>query len=292
MATDLFEKLRGAKKKMIRGANEVVNSEDTKEAGKVITEYGVGVKGMLIKKGGKFLKRYVNEKMTTENPTGATVGAFGEYVVKQVGSEVKKGINVMQKYLEKETHRYHKLEAVPELEIVKGILEGYAQDSQEQGREEIKYKGVEFIVDKTEKELSVSLKSKGKAVELTYFLEGASIPVLSEELCKLTDDLLKRLNRLLDPSVSGLEKTTSLRVARGEKEISYIVQSKKTDRLLEVSYIPEKKRAAIMLSYHSKIGETNETQEEKKNERRKTSRLQKDNRRSDRRPRKNSKGSE
>lgn len=289
MADDLFEKLRGAKKKIIQGANEVMSSEDTKEAGKVITEYGAGIKGVLVKKGGKFLKKYVNEKMTTENPTGATVGAFGEYVLKQVGSEVKKGVNTLQKYLEKETHRYHKLEVVPELEIVKGVIEGYAQDSKEQGREEIKYKGVEFIIDKTEKELYVNLKNKGKAVGLTYFLEGASVPVLSEELNRLTDDLLKRLNRLLDPSVSGLEKTTSLRLARGEKEISYTVQSKKTDNMLEVNYNPEKRRAAVMLNYKSKIEEPNETQEEKKNERRKTSRLQKNNRRSDRGFRKDSK---
>ena len=296
---DLYEKLKGAKKKIIQGANgvmnsEAMNSEGSKEAKEMVSEYGAGLKGMLLKKGSSFLKTYVNEKMTTDNPTGATVGACGEYIVKQVGKEVMKGIVLLQQYLEKEANRYEKLEAIPELEVVKSILEGYAQDSQEQGREQVKYKGVEFIVDKTEKELSVNLKNKEKEVTVTYFLNGVSIPTLSKELYKLTDDLLKRLNKLINPSIASLEKTTNLIIDRDGKEILYHIQFKKTEETLEIGYSPEKKGSAIMLKYSDKIKvKKPEIQEEKKNEtRRKTSGLRKNTRRTNSKPRKHSQGSE
>ncbi|MDP2908727.1 MAG: hypothetical protein Q8N77_02880, partial [Nanoarchaeota archaeon] len=94
----ITEKFKKIKKELIQEANEglkKIQGSSESEAAKAVAEKASGLKGLLIKQGGDFLKKYLKENVTQDNPTGATVGAFGEYVVKQTAAGIKKGIGAL-----------------------------------------------------------------------------------------------------------------------------------------------------------------------------------------------------
>lgn len=263
----ITEKLKKIKRELVQeasGALKTIQGSSESEAAKAVAEKASGLKGLLISKGGAFLKDYLNEKVTEDNRTGAAVGAFTEYVVKRTAAEIKKGLGALQGYLEKESNNYRRQDIMPELEAAREILATYADDKYEQGREDVAYSGVKMTINKTEKELSLNLKRGQKTIELTYlaneFWKRGSLEVaeLNKDFGILTEDLLTRLEKLSDPAIQKVEKKTTLKVPQTKGEATYFVSFKKENGAYEVSYAPENKKNGIMLKY---------VMEETKNER-------------------------
>lgn len=251
---NLKEKLAQIRKKMVIGANEgleKITDPKTKEAGKAFVETASGLKGMLVSKGTDFLKKYLKENMTEEHPTGATIGAFGEYVVKKSVEKVKSGLEALKDYLENETANYQKLDVIPEIEAIRQLIKEYAQDTLEKGREEINYKGIEIVVNTTEKELSLDLKHQPKTVSVTYLLKDKTISELDQDFGVIAEDLLERLNKLSDPAVLKIEKNATLKLQRAKGEAKYFVNLQKGEGRCEVSYTPEDKKYGVILKYVS-----------------------------------------
>lgn len=254
----ITEKLKKIKRELIQEANEglkKIKGSSESEAAKAVAEQASGLKGLLVSKGGKFLKTYLKENVTQDNPTGATIGAFGEYVVKQTAAGIKKGLGALQNYLESESNNYRRQDIMPELEVAREILATYADDKYEQGREDVAYNGIEMMINKTEKELSLNLKRGQKTIELTYlaheFWKKGSLEVaeLNKDFGILTEDLLTRLEKLSDPAIQKVEKKTTLKIPQTKGEATYFVSFKKENGAYEVSYASENKKNGIMLKY-------------------------------------------
>lgn len=248
----ITEKLKKIKKELIQEANEglkKIKGSSESEAAKTVAEQASGLKGLLISKGGQFLKTYLKENVTQDNPTGATIGAFGEYVVKQTVTGIKKGVSALQNYLESESNNYRRQDIMPELEAAREILATYADDKYEQGREDVAYNGIEMMINKTEKEISLNLKRGQKTIELTYLINGREVSDLNNDFGILTEDLLTRLEKLSDPAIQKVEKRTTLKIPQTKGEATYFVSFKKENGAYEVSYASENKKNGIMLKY-------------------------------------------
>lgn len=260
---DLSATIRKVKKELtIRACKglKIVTCEAAKGSGKLVLSKVAGFKGDLVEKGTSFLKNYIKENMAQENPTGATVGAFAEYTVRSAANGIKRTAGSLKDYLEKESTHYKRLEVIPEMEIVKHLIDEYAKDDHELGEEAFCYEGVEFAVNKVAKELSISLKHQQRTVEVKYLLNKNPISKLNDDLNTLSDDLLNRMDKLSDPALLRVDKQTLLKILNEKGETTYLVTFKKTGTLCEVNYSPEDKKEGIILKYS--------TQEAKENERR------------------------
>ncbi|MBM3199791.1 hypothetical protein FJZ53_02550 [Candidatus Woesearchaeota archaeon] len=255
---ELADKISRFKKKVIEktdeGIQKLKGSEeagDAKEVGKKVVEEAVGLKSRIIKEGTAFAKKYMKENVTQENSTGATIGAFGEYLVKKTAKGVKAAAEALTDYIENEAVKYHKKDTFPELEAARSLVNEYAQDNVEQGEEELNYKGIDLIIKRTDRDLSINLKNKQKKIELTYFLKDAEISDLNYEFDTLTGDLLKRLDKLSDPATVKINKTTVLKMDSplNKNGKVYTVSLKKIDGAYEVGYTPENRKAGVMLKY-------------------------------------------
>lgn len=253
---ELTEKLQKFKKKVIektdKGIQALKGSPDAKgatETGKEVLKEVSGLKARLIQEGTNFVKTYMKDNVTKENSTGATLGALGEYIVKKTVKGVTAVADTLTEYIENEAVKYHRLDTIPELEAAKALINEYAKDKEEQGDELLQYKGIEMVLGKTEKDLSIRLKNKGKTIGLTYLLKDTEISYLNKDFEIITGDLLKRLDKLSDPATLRIDKRTTLKIPLTKGEATYLVSFKKEDGTYEVSYTPENKKTGIMLKY-------------------------------------------
>ena len=91
------------KEELLNGANKglkTLKSKAAKETSKFATDLALGVPGFVATQGTKLAKKYIKDSVKKENPTGATIGALGESLVKQVVGGVTTSVNVLQDYLE------------------------------------------------------------------------------------------------------------------------------------------------------------------------------------------------
>jgi len=257
---ELTNKLRKFKKKVIEKADEGIQTvkgspetNDAKEVGKKVIEEAIGLKSRLIKEGTEFAKKYMKENVTQENSTGATIGALGEYIVKKTVKGVKTVADAVTDYIENEAKKYHQIDLMPEIQIAKSLINEYAKDKEEQGEEAINYKGIEIVLNKTEKELSVDLKNDQKEITIKYLLNGNDISELNKDLEYLTGDLIKRVNKLSDPDTLKINKKTTFAIPNSKGETVYTVNFKKENDTYEVNYAPNNKILGIVNKKHGVI---------------------------------------
>ncbi|MBL7100577.1 MAG: hypothetical protein ISS23_01340 [Nanoarchaeota archaeon] len=264
---NLSDKVKKFKKKVTLTAYDGVkkaSSEAAKGSGKFLFKKVVGSnKVEILKNGSAFLRNYINENMAKDNPTGATAGAFVEYTFKHAIGGIKKGVGSVINFLERESNQYHRFDIIPEVEIIKHLVGGCIQDDFEQGKESRSQGGVDYTIQKSEKELAISLEHgllehTLRTVEVNYIFDKNTLSELSSDLDILADDLLKRVNRLSDPSINELDKTTQFQIPRGEKgEATYILNFKKDEKSCEVCYSPENKKEGIILKYKTQEAKEN-----------------------------------
>lgn len=257
---ELSEKLQKFKKKVIEktdsGIQVLKGSPDAKsatETGKEVLKEVSGLKARLIKEGTNFAKTYMKDNVTKENSTGATLGALAEYLVKKTAKGIKTAVGALTDYVENEADKYHKIDLIPELEAAKALINEYAKDASEQGEEAINYKGIEIILNKTEKELSVGLKNKQKEIKIRYLLNGNDISELNKDLEYLTEDLIKRIDKLSDPDTLKISKKTTFSIPNSKGETTYVVGFKKENDTYEVNYAPNNKILGIVDKKHGVI---------------------------------------
>ena len=253
---ELTEKLQKFKKKVIektdKGIRALKGSPDAKgaaETGKEVLKEVSGLKARLIKEGANFARTYMKENVTQDNSTGATIGALGEYLVKKTAKGVKVVADALTDYIEKEAKKYHRIDTMPELNVVKELINQYAEDQQEMGKETLNYKGIGIVVNKTEKDLSITLTRDPKIVSLTYLLKDKKITDLNKDFETLTADLVKRLDRLSDPTMSMIDKTTTFKILQEKGEQKYLVHMKKENEIYDIAYTPENRNSGIILKY-------------------------------------------
>jgi hypothetical protein len=138
---------------------------------------------------------------------------------------------------------------MPELNVVKELINQYAEDQQEMGKETLNYKGIGIVVNKTEKDLSITLTRDPKIVSLTYLLKDKKITDLNKDFETLTADLVKRLDRLSDPTMSMIDKTTTFKILQEKGEQKYLVHMKKENEIYDIAYTPENRNSGIILKY-------------------------------------------
>lgn len=238
----IYEKTKDG---LIRDASSGLNTLKTraaKETGKVVTEFALGVPGFVATQGGKLAQKYIKESVKNENPTGATIGALGESLVKQTTNGLGKTVNVLQDYLEDKTKAaYRKHSKIPEVEAAKSLFMDYAKDSSMQGKETINYKGVEFIIDKTEKELSLDMKKEGINIQIASYVKNKDYSNLEAELETISNDILAKMDCILDPAIINVDSQRELFTEDDKNIQRFSANYKKSAEGCEFIYLPEKK---------------------------------------------------
>ncbi len=259
---ELANKFKKMKKGVIEKADKGIqlfkgspDAQGAKEVGKEVLKEVSGLKTRIIKGSTDFAKTYMKENVTQENSTGATLGALTEYVVKKTVKGVTAVADALTAYIENEADKYHRIGVLPELETAKVLINEYAKDKSEQGEEAINYKGIEIILNKTEKELSVNMKSKQKEIKIKYLLNGNDIEELNKDLGYLTEDLIKRIDKLSDPDTLKINKKTTFAIPRSKGETTYVVTFKKENDKYEVNYAPNNKILGMVDKKHGVIME-------------------------------------
>ena len=242
-----------AKDRLLNGANkgleQIMNSETAKNAGKLFADYSSGLKGNVANQGGKLVKKYVKDSVTKDNPTGATVGALSESLIKQTATSIKHCIDTLQGYLKATTTEARRYNELPEFEAAKSVFMKYASDSSMQGNETIDYKGVEFIVERSARKLSLSFEDSQKKVQISSAIfKNPNYSELEFELEEITEDLLDNVKRLADPFTVDVNMSTSLDFEKDDGNITYAVNYTKSNGEGNITYTPPK-RAGIKLTY-------------------------------------------
>lgn len=198
----------------------------------------------------KLAKKYVKDNVTKDNPTGATVGAVSESLIKQAATGIKHGISSLQSYLKDtitESRRYNEL---PELEAAKSLFLKYVTYNSMQGRETIDYKGVISKIKKTEDELYLDLKSEQKNVKISSILKDKKLSQLEFELENITEDLLEKVNWLADPATVDVDMHKTLHFKADIDNIitPYSADYKKCNGEGEITYRPNN-QTGVRLTY-------------------------------------------
>ena len=264
MAEGLLDKLKKIRKGVIEKADQGIQSvkgpkeePSLAEVGKEVLKEANGLGTRLLNTGKSFVKDYMKENVTKDNNTGAMIGAFGEYLVKKTVKGAKIAADALTNYIENEACKYHKMEALPELEAARLLINEYAKDKSEQGEEAISYKGLEITLNKTEKELSVSMDGNQKKIKIRYLLSGNDIEELNKDLGYLTEDLIKRMDKLSDPDTVKISKKTTITIPRSKGETNYSVAFKKEKgdaaEAYEVSYTPNNKTLGVIDKKHGVV---------------------------------------
>ena len=238
----LFEKTKDDLLNEANAGLKKLKTKAAKETGKVAAEFALGVPGFVVTQGSKLAKKYVKDSVKNDNPTGATIGALGESLVKQTVNGITKSVDILEDYLDnKAAAAYRKHSKIPEVEVAKSLFMEYAKDSSMQGKESIQYNGVEFIVDKTEKELALDMTKEGVNIQMASYVKNKDYSHLETEIQTISDDILERIGWLADPATLNVDSQRELFIKEGTDIKRISANYKKSADGCEFIYLPEKK---------------------------------------------------
>ena len=197
----------------------------------------------------KDLLNYQLDKIKEYNTTGAAVGAISESLINQAATGIKHGAYKLQSYIKDKTKEPRRYNQLPELNAAKSLFMEYASNHSMMGSERVKYKGIEFTIEKTEDELCLDLKSGLKNVKISSPLENKELSQLELELEDITKDLLSKVDWLTDPATMTADMHNTLYSNGGkDNKLSYSVDYKKFNGKGEINYAPDK-QTGIRLNY-------------------------------------------
>ena len=191
---------------------------------------------------------YQLKRIKEYNSTGAAVGAISESLIKQAATGIKHGVDKLQSYIKDTTTESRRYNNLPELEAAKSLFMEYASNNSMMGSETVKYKGIEFTIEKTGDELCLDLKSGLKNVKISSHLEDQEFSQLELELKNITEDLLEKVNWLEDSATITADLRNTLYSNDSKDNRSHSADYKKFKGKGEITYTPDKK-TGVRLTY-------------------------------------------